>query len=89
MANIKKFTDKELEEILNNPFVKRATHSQIRFTSEFKEVFWKRARLGEKLSSIIKSFGLKPEVLRGRRIKVIYAHLNEQVAAGLNNLHLR
>ena len=44
MANIKKFTDKELEEILNNPFVLHATHSQIRFTIEFKEAFWKRAR---------------------------------------------
>ena len=83
MANIKKFTDKELEEILNNPFVLHATHSQIRFTIEFKEAFWKRARSGEKLTSIIKSFGLKPEVLGERRIKRIYAQLNEQVAAGV------
>ena len=43
MANIKKFTDKELEEILNNPFVLHATHSKIRFTIEFKEAFWKKA----------------------------------------------
>lgn len=83
MANIKKFTEKELAEILNNPFVKHATHSHIRFTTEFKEAFWKRARAGEKLADIIKAFGLKPEVLGERRIKGVYAHLNEQVAAGV------
>jgi hypothetical protein len=83
MSNIKKFTEKELAELLSNPFVKHATHTHVRFTMEFKEAFWKRARAGEKLFSIIKAFGLDPEVLGERRIKGIYAHLNEQVAAGM------
>ena len=52
-------------------------------TVKFKESLGKRARAGEKLADIIRSFGLKPEVLGERRIKGIYAHLNEQVAAGL------
>lgn len=34
MAN-RKFTAEELVEIRNNPFVRSATHSQIKFTIEF------------------------------------------------------
>jgi len=82
MAN-RKFTASELAEILKNPFVKNASPSKITFTLEFKESFWKRARAGEPLKDIISAYGLKPEVLGERRIKGIYAHLNEQVAAGL------
>jgi len=82
MAN-REFTAEELVEIRNNPFVKSATHSQIRFTTEFKESFWKRAQAGEPLKDIISAFGLNPDVLGERRIKGIYAHLNEQVASGL------
>ena len=82
MAN-RKFTAEELVEIRNNPFIRSATHSQIKFTIEFKESFWKRAQAGEPLQDIISAFGLKPNVLGERRIKGIYAHLNEQVVAGL------
>ena len=91
MAN-KKFTPEELTEIRNNPFVKTATESMIRFTTEFKESFWKRARAGEPLAEIIRAYGLNPDVLGERRIKGIYAHLNEQVAAGLpftDNVRIR
>jgi len=38
MAN-REFTAEELVEIRNNPFVKSETHSQIRFTTEFKSRF--------------------------------------------------
>ena len=82
MAN-RKFTSEELAEIRHNPFVKHASENKMSFTTEFKEFFWKRAQAGEPLGEIIRAFGLKPEVLGERRIKGIYAHLNEQVAAGL------
>ena len=82
MAN-RKFTPEELAEMRHNPFVKKVSESKISFTTEFKESFWKRAQAGEPLSEIIRAFGLKTEVLGVRRIKGIYAHLNEQVAAGL------
>ena len=79
----RKFTPEEIAEMNHNPFVKQVTESKISFTIEFKESFWKRARSGEPLAEIIKAFGLDPEVLGYYRIKGIYAHLNEQVAAGL------
>jgi len=79
----RKFTPEELAEMRHNPFVRMATENMISFTTEFKESFWKRARAGEPLGEIVRAFGLDPEVLGERRIKGIYAHLNEQVAAGL------
>jgi len=82
MAN-RKFTPEEIAEMNHNPFVNRVSESKISFTTEFKESFWKRARAGEPLAEIIRSFGLDPDVLGYRRIKGIYAHLNEQVVAGL------
>ena len=77
MAN-RKFSSEELAELRHNPFVKNATENKLSFTTEFK-----RAKAGEPLAEIVRAFGLKPEVLGERRIKGIYAHLNEQVAAGL------
>ena len=82
MAN-RKFTQEELAEIQRNPFVKSASESKIMFTKEFKESFWKRAQSGEPLHHIISAFGLNPEVLGYRRIKGVYAHLNEQVVEGI------
>ena len=52
-----KFTNRELQILMNNPYTFKATPGQIFFTKKFKEEFWKQYQLGDTPREIIVKLG--------------------------------
>lgn len=78
----KDFKPGELIELKNNPYVKSATVKMIRFTTTFKEEFWKQYQNGKPPVSIITEMGFNPDVLGASRINGITQHIKEQANSG-------
>jgi hypothetical protein len=66
--SIYRFTEKEIEELRNNPNVKNVTEKAITYTKEFKEYFIREYNKGRPIREIYEAAGFDVEVL-GERIK--------------------
>lgn len=51
--NRNKFTKREIQLIKNTPYTYKVTESQIFYTKEFKEEFWRRYQAGETPRAIV------------------------------------
>lgn len=78
----KTFTQEELLELRSNPYVKSITPKMIRFTTEFKEIFWELYKKGTSPTSIMFKLGFDPEVLGESRINGIMQHIKEAADSG-------
>jgi hypothetical protein len=79
MANWKIFSKEEIETLRANPYVKSVTENMVRFTTEFKEEFWRRYyNECQSPRKIVEELGLDPEVLGRKRIDGIAMHIKEQ-----------
>lgn len=79
----REFTQEELTDLRNNPYVKSATTKTVRFTAEFKERFWSEYSAGKNPRRIIKDVGLDPDVLGEPRINGIRKqHIQDTVRSG-------
>lgn len=65
------FTDEQVKELNNNPYVKKATQKSINYSKEFKEIFWERYSQGESPSEILVDLGIDPKMLGIRRVSNI------------------
>ena len=61
--NRNKFTKREIQLIKNNPYTYKVTESQIFYTKEFKEEFWRRYHAGESPRAIVEALGYDPDML--------------------------
>jgi hypothetical protein len=66
--SIYRFTEKEIEELRNNPNVKNVTEKAITYTKEFKEYFIREYSKGRMVREIYEEAGFDVELL-GVRIK--------------------
>ena len=66
--SIYRFTEKEIEELRNNPNVKNVTEKAITYTKEFKEYFIREYNRGRPIREIYEEADFDVEVL-GERIK--------------------
>jgi len=83
MRNWKTFTEEEVKALRAHPYVKNATTKMIRFTTEFKEEFWRRHKEECKPPrKIVEEMGLDPELLGQGRIEGILIHLRDQMKMG-------
>ena len=73
-----KFTNRELQILMNNPYTFKATPGQIFFTKEFKEEFWKQYQLGDTPREIIVKLGYDPDILGSSRITGIQINIKNQ-----------
>ena len=80
--NIKRFTAEELEILRANPYTYKATPAQLRFTAEFKELFWSEYENGRLPKEIIRGCGYDPDVLGASRINGILLHIREAAGKG-------
>ncbi len=62
------FTQDQIIELAANPYTAAVTASSIRYTPEFKEMFWQRYQNGEMVKAIFRSAGYDTDVLGDGRI---------------------
>lgn len=83
MVNWKTFTEEELKILRANPYVKSATAKMIRFTTAFKEEFWRMYNEEcRSPRSIMEALGFDPDIIGKRRIDGILLHIREQAESG-------
>lgn len=76
--NRNKFTKREIQLLKNNPYTYRVTESQIFFTKEFKEEFWRRYQEGEGPRAIVEALGYDPDILGQYRINGLQINIKKQ-----------
>lgn len=81
--SVKLFTNEELQILLQNPFTKSATPSNLYTTKEFKEEFLNRYLIGDKSpTQIVSELGYDPKMLGYHRITGIQHHIMEKYRSG-------
>ena len=87
--NRNKFTKREIQLIKNNPYTYKVTESQIFYTKEFKEEFWRRYQEGESPRAIVEALGYDPDMLGQYRINgFLLGFFNERTRIDDNDIRL-
>lgn len=63
------FTEEQMNELSNNPYIQKVSETSITYTKEFKERFEKEYRAGRLPSQILAGMGINPHVLGMSRRK--------------------
>ena len=72
------FTKREIQILKSNPYTYRVTESQIFYTKEFKEEFWRRYQEGETPRKIVEELGYDPDMLGAARLSVLQINIKKQ-----------
>jgi hypothetical protein len=73
-----KFTSREQQILRKNQYTYRVTDSQIFFTKEFKEEFWRQYQLGSTPREIATSLGYDPDILGTSRLTGLQINIKKQ-----------
>ena len=73
-----KFTRREIQLLKSNPYTYRVTESQIFYTREFKEEFWRRYQGGESPREIVEALGYDPDMLGTSRLSGLQINIKKQ-----------
>lgn len=76
--NRNNFTKREIQLIKNNPYTYKVTESQIFYTKEFKEEFWRRYQAGELPRAIVEALGYDPDMIGQYRINGLQINIQKQ-----------
>ena len=71
------FTQSQIEYLEKNPYVKSVSKSTVRFTEEFKQMFYDERIKGKSARQIFKSIGIEPAILGESRIDGICYTINK------------
>lgn len=71
------FTKEQMEQLRNNKYVISVTASTVRFSEDFKRLFYQRMHSGETLKEIFRDCGIDPDILGHSRIKSFAYVLNK------------
>lgn len=74
----KSFTPDEKAVLQRCPYVETVTARQVRFTADFKSLFWREYEAGKNPSAIIRELGIDPGILGESRIAGIRMHIQAQ-----------
>ena len=72
------FTKREIQILKSNPYTYRVTESQIFFTKEFKEEFWRRYQEGETPRHIVEVLGYDSDMLGTSRLSGLQMNIQKQ-----------
>lgn len=72
------FTKREIQILKSNPYTYRVTESQIFFTKEFKEEFWRRYQEGEAPRHIVEVPGYDSDMLGTSRPSGLQINIQKQ-----------
>jgi hypothetical protein len=76
--NKNKFTKREIQILKNNPYTYSVTESQLFFTKDFKEEFWRRYQTGDSPRRIVEELGYDPDMLGTSRLSGIQINIKKQ-----------
>lgn len=76
--NRNKFTKREIQILKNNPYTYSVTESQLFFTKDFKEEFWRRYQAGDSTRKIVEELGYDPDMLGTSRLSGIQMNIQKQ-----------
>ncbi len=65
------FTEKQQEQLRNNPYIERVSEKAITYTTEFRKKFATEYEAGRLPSIILRDMGIDPQLLGKRRIDTI------------------
>jgi hypothetical protein len=74
------FTYDELEELKTNKYVKRISIKSIKYTREFKELFWEQFKDGIAPRDILSGLGINPDILKPMRIYSLTNGIKKQAS---------
>ena len=63
------FSKEEIEELKQNPHVKSASSRSVNFSAEFKQIAYEAMMRGEKLASVLETYGINTGILGETRIR--------------------
>ena len=78
MMNINLLTSEAIEALKKSPYVANVSEKVVRFTEEFKEIFWEKYQKGVAPPIILEQMGIDPEWLGESRIAGIRQHIKKQ-----------
>lgn len=73
-----KFTKREIQLLKSNPYTYKVTESQIFYTKEFKEEFWRRYQGGDSPREIVEALGYEPDILGTSRLSGLQMNIKKQ-----------
>ena len=74
------FTDEQLKELKNNPYVVKCSAKNITYAEEFKDLFWVDYQNGMPPIEIFKKYGFDPYALGAKRRSNFIQRLKKQAA---------
>lgn len=74
------FTDEQLKELTNNPYVVKCSAKNITYAEEFKDLFWIDYQNGMPPIEIFKKYGFDPYALGAKRRSNFIQRLKKQAA---------
>jgi len=78
MMNISLLTPEAIEELKKSPYVANVSEKVVRFTEEFKEIFWSKYQKGVAAPIILEQLGIDPAWLGESRVAGIRQHIKRQ-----------
>lgn len=72
------FTKRKIQILKSNPYTYRVTESQIFYTKEFKEEFWRRYQEGETTRKIVEELGYDLDMLGTARLSGLQINIKKQ-----------
>jgi transposase len=83
------FTDEQVKELQQNPYVKKVSNKAITYSDEFKAAFTQKYHQGNPPSVILREMGFNPKILGKKRIDRFVGNVYKYEARGNNFSDLR
>ena len=93
MVKLNKLTKEQIKILRANPYVLSVSDTKVRYTAEFKELFWKMYTVEHLLPrEILSRLGVDPNILGKARVRSIAQNLRTELersdgATGFNTTH--
>ncbi|MDD3224754.1 MAG: hypothetical protein PHX70_08690 [Clostridium sp.] len=78
----KKFTEEEMNHLRASNYVLDVSSTIVRFSAQFKKIFWDTFITGQKPRDIVMNFGIDPDILGDVRIGGLKSMIRNEVKAG-------
>ena len=78
----REFTNEQLQQIRNSPYVSHTTRKAVSYTLEFKELFWRRYGAGDAPEKIFRDCGFDTDALGSTRMRGLVTMLRRTLERG-------
>lgn len=79
---MREYTQKEMKDLLKNPYTLKVTKHTLSHTAKFKEDFWISYQAGNTPKKIIADMGYNPEMFGQKRIDSLVQHIKKEALSG-------